>query len=1570
MRKAPTPIGLLFPISRVLQFTSFPTPPVDQTRPPQNSQATRVTQKMEEYATMGSSKRKSRQLSEPVEEPFYSIRGILKENRTQYLVDWEDIDDQKFEPTWEPKENVTEAAIQEWEEKKTQKALDEERKRKRKRKSIDTPSSSREVIEIDDDGDQSEAVQRPAKRTRTPGSKAPIMLNLGKRKSNAAVEVTPPSTKLPKVVKRKPGRPRKDVTDVQSRKDDNEDEMPSKPPPRPRGRPRKSLPGPDVVRKAKEQDDNGQDTNQHGLEQRRERPNVVNVDSSDDDDHDVPLRRLIRKRPVITDFSDDVQHVEERAQPTSAKKRGRPPKVPRPDNTKPTTPAAASRPEEFSMAEIEDSEMYDAAAAQLQRETRSARKQSPGRQPSSPGREQSPVFNEEFSDFRSSQIISGTQPEPSRLEKQITTSPEELTDSQPMVDAAAASSLSAKNSLYEPGATSGSTFVNSTVNSSSSVHTLQIPLIRRFGADAVIPDSQSHLDASSVHISEQQIAGEQQMDDQMETFEDASTESQVVEQADATQQVANHEQPVPESSMVQKPEDAPQPDVAAPATQSEPSLELSTRNKIAEEAASSPIAQGIAEHVSTRSPSPVSLGAVRSSSTSSAPPTEAADKSTQSQSQSQSQSETHHQLPATSQAQNEVQSEAPSSPAPNQESGQNILSHQTQATNQQSHVEQAAQQTSFQLQQPPTQQIPPFEFAQSSAAEATTSSLGFNTQIQSADQTPAHQASAPPSSAPQASVQDESAQGVSIPSSPVASPPSNLPNTIGASAPSPIPSPSDPELSGVHTPTSDMSPTHHPDGTRMTVVEKLKASKAIIAGEFEARRRAEAERIAREKAALAASTAAASNAAASTAAAPSTPTPSKVAAPVLDVRSPKPASAVPARLMSPAVGDREARSPSTVPPVEIIPEETPEEYSRSERYETLLPGQGPQINAETSRPYVSQNLTMNDAVDTDPDNNQHLVSLDFGVSQKDHYKCAFETCKNMIEDFTLHKVWPADSELANQARDFVVQLHYIVNHLDLNNPGASTASQTSQSLQAEWDMTMSSKFRFLKSLLDAAKSQNLHIALLVEPGRLAAILQNFLQGISIMYNVIDGQNNVTNLESTATILLTSVETIYTPSPLDIDMVVALDGSMPSDIITRTQKMLSQQDTLLPTISLVIPLSIEHVERCLPSTLSEAERLHVLISTVTNERLAAGWQSRGADTEFESKASDIISWVLNPAEADWPFYGLPNLQLVEALSSQSGSEDELMVNNNGLSNKRQLDNDEAPLAKRVRVDESLPLTINPADMHITPGALPMSNSHVSDSVAASQHAATLQELHQAQAQLRELTKAMETLQYDHEEQRAEMVKAQKERNDALQREERLMTSNNDLRAKNTLLRDEVLGLKNQLETARVALINHTVPEIAEVEKIKAESLAATVERDREAKRAQMAETQLGYVTTQYQTASTENTKLAAANDQLTASVAELEVKASGEQARLKELNNNALIKKYSGEIKKLRHDLSEREGTMQRMSEELNRLREPRGRVGTRASSIPRSPRAGTREPQSRQGSPSVQRPAHPLSKMN
>ncbi|KAI4765871.1 hypothetical protein E4T52_14062 [Aureobasidium sp. EXF-3400] len=1487
---------------------------------------------------MGPSKRKSRQMSdepEEPEEPYYSVRGILDENKTKYLVDWEDIGSTKYPPSWEPKNFVTGEAIQEWEEEKKQKQLAEERKKKRK------STTARELVQLDNDDDEEPGSEKRHATTNTAsgsGSKSKPSLKLSFGKQKPVVEIDTPTAKVSEPLKRKPGRPRKsEVSIVQPEEDEDAPPLAK----RGRGRPRKSNPVIEVDPKEKEQDDDDEDSEHQsvklhlgkiakpgpstGLKRKRNVNSSEVVDISSDDDSDVPIRtQMKRRRMVVPDSSEEAQLARKEVHRVATpKKRGRPRKYPIPGSVAPipVTPVVTVS---VGTTEIEDSEIFDAAAAQLQREVRSARKRSPSPR-QSPVRQPSPEFDEGVSDFRSSQIVRGTQPELPRAEEQ--TVMEELTDSQSMIDAAAASSLSAKNSLYEP---SGSSFNNTKFNSSSGVHTIPNLLIRRFGPDAVISDSQSYLDGSSVHISEQRTQAEQPTDDQMENIEDATTESQIVVELGVVEQMVIQDLPVPESSIAQKPEDAPQPNVAAPATESEPPLELTTRKDTGGEAASSPVAPGIIHHVSTRSPSPASLGAARSSSTSSAPPTEAADKSTQSQSelQSQPQNQSSSDLPSQNEAPVERLPSPSRSAVINQESGQNTVSVQPQVT-QQSHVEQAAQQVSFQ--QPPTQQRPTLDFVQSSAEEGTPSSLGFNTQIAPAQRVLA----------------------VSIPSSPVASLPSNLPNTIGDSAPSPIRSLSD--LSRQHTPSANMTLELNPDGTPKRVpfgtrVREMRATN-------QARRDAEA----REEA-IAAERAAAERAAAARAV---ISTPSRVAAPVLDMHSPKPASAVPARLMSPAITDREARSPSTVPPVEEPPEETAQNNGESERYETLLPGQGPQINTETSRPYVSQDLTMLD-IDTDSDN-QHLVSLEFQPLQRDHYKCSFDTYKAFVEKFTLHGILPASSQLAKDARDFIRQLHYIVNHVDLNNADTSASSQTTQSLQADWDATMSSKFKFMKSLLDSAKGHNLHVALLVDPGRLAAILQSFLQGINIMYNVIDGQNNVINQESTATIILTSVDSIDTTS-LDMDLIVAIDGTTPKDVITRTQKMFSR-DTLVPTISLVIPLSIEHAEHCLPSTgMSEAQRLHVLVSTVTNERLNAGWQSGGTDTDFERKASDIVSWMLNPAEADWTFYGLPSLQLIEGRGQSS--EDELMVDNSS-SNKRSLEQDndnEVTLAKRLRVDESLPLTINAADMHLAPGTIP-TNSHVSDSVAASQHAATLIELNNARVQIRELNQAMERLQFNCEEQRAQMVKAQKERNEAVQREERLSASNIDLRAKNFSLRDDVLDLKKQLEVANAALLNHSVPERAEIEKSKSEALAAVTETEGQVKRTKMLEEQLDYLRSQYQDRSNENTVLAAANADYAKKVEELEVKASGERARLKAINNDALIKKYQDTVKQLRTVVKEREGTMQRMSEENARLREPRGRVGTRASSIPRSPRAGTREPVSRQGSPSVQRP-HPLRKEN
>jgi hypothetical protein len=60
----------------------------------------------------------------------YKVRSIIDESKTSYKIDWEDdpVTGEKYAPTWEPKANANQAAIDDW--------LLHQKRKKRKRDSI------------------------------------------------------------------------------------------------------------------------------------------------------------------------------------------------------------------------------------------------------------------------------------------------------------------------------------------------------------------------------------------------------------------------------------------------------------------------------------------------------------------------------------------------------------------------------------------------------------------------------------------------------------------------------------------------------------------------------------------------------------------------------------------------------------------------------------------------------------------------------------------------------------------------------------------------------------------------------------------------------------------------------------------------------------------------------------------------------------------------------------------------------------------------------------------------------------------------------------------------------------------------------------------------------------------------------------------------------------------------------------------------------------------------------------------------------------------------------------------
>jgi chromosome segregation ATPase len=182
-----------------------------------------------------------------------------------------------------------------------------------------------------------------------------------------------------------------------------------------------------------------------------------------------------------------------------------------------------------------------------------------------------------------------------------------------------------------------------------------------------------------------------------------------------------------------------------------------------------------------------------------------------------------------------------------------------------------------------------------------------------------------------------------------------------------------------------------------------------------------------------------------------------------------------------------------------------------------------------------------------------------------------------------------------------------------------------------------------------------------------------------------------------------------------------------------------------------------------------------------------------------------------------------------------------------------------------------------------------------------------------------------------------------------------------------LKEETGKLKDDLKTARGSLENSTVPEVAELESLRREKEEALAARTKAEQSLENEKQLQEYLRSEYITASTRAMELAQANDDLQSRVDALEKKATGEAVRLKKLTMDNQTKSAFVEITRLEVQLKNVQKVLQRKEEEL--FKSKRTGIGTRAASVPRSPRVGPTTA-SRGGSPIPDRRVETLKNSN
>ncbi|RMZ17011.1 hypothetical protein D0862_00982 [Hortaea werneckii] len=647
--------------------------------------------------------------------------------------------------------------------------------------------------------------------------------------------------------------------------------------------------------------------------------------------------------------------------------------------------------------------------------------------------------------------------------------------------------------------------------------------------------------------------------------------------------------------------------------------------------------------------------------------------------------------------------------------------------------------------------------------------------------------------------------------------------------------------------------------------------------------------------------------------------------------------------------EQNRRSPSQVPAKEPIPNITQEEMNTSERYETLVPQARESGTEDQRRPASgagSASLSRQQTTSREYGGpRSYVVPVALLGHQRDQYPQTLWWGRGLVERF-LAAPSPSSEDIS-EAEHLLERLRRILVHPDLDNVDTLTHA----------------KFRLLKHLLDGIRDQTLHIAIVTRSERPLQILATFLTGINVPHRLLHDitGSNISNDHEGLMVTLAAVGgegDIGQSSPAD--MVMTLEPSISEE--NSTVKVFAPDaghESIF--ITLVVPGSMEHIDMSVSSTLASPLRLRALVSGAWEYRNEAGKLAEG-DLAPDTVGSSIAQYMsAQEEERQWP---LVNLEPLPDLDSQTESDLQHTSEDTHAGHKRSLIVDDITTdknGKKARHDQpqtsEMPVTINPQDIEMT---------FVSDSVGRSDQALTSSDptsqpalltdterrlhrmLKEAQDRLMEMEQNMSELQFRHEEQRAQLVEVTAARDGAIVTAERAVNKMRELNETVSALKQERTALNSRLDDANVRLQNHSVPELGELEKVRLQAERVQAEKEQLEKRLKSAQEENEYSRAGYQTASQSAQTLSSQNTELENQVLMLQKTATGEQAKLRDMGYDAYSRSLQEENRKLKAMLKDRETIMKFKDEEIARLKEAnRGRMSTRGSSVPRSPRIGS-----------------------
>ncbi|KAF2427575.1 hypothetical protein EJ08DRAFT_353621 [Tothia fuscella] len=608
---------------------------------------------------------------------------------------------------------------------------------------------------------------------------------------------------------------------------------------------------------------------------------------------------------------------------------------------------------------------------------------------------------------------------------------------------------------------------------------------------------------------------------------------------------------------------------------------------------------------------------------------------------------------------------------------------------------------------------------------------------------------------------------------------------------------------------------------------------------------------------------------------------------------------------------------------------------------------------------------------------EFIVPLPFSSQARDQYRRTVKYKEPLVERITGQN-WSHDPSTVPDAELFVQTMRNIATHIDLTNVTTSSQGPVDPVLSMRWDCSVSTKFKFLGYLLNDLRGQSLHVVIICQPGEIVSILERFLQGNKISYSRTDAIANQSSPIASSSLKVTlrpatgeGSDTVLPPANLLLTLDHFIDINEPQ---IRALRQHPSYEQLAPVISLAVVNSVDHIERSLMPSLVGLKRLRVLVRCIAKTRKDAGKHDPGRPS-IEDSAMEVARFVsMRGSQDTWP---LPDIgpfdnndawdlsqglvTMKSAGSSDSGDAKTKAVQKNVQ--KRRLEHvqdDAAESSKKIRMTPQ--------------GDNDASTTRISDSMVGGSSQAHKTPTHPNEtASLRALLKATEErLQETRKAKDEELLSYQTALSDLQFRFEAQTAEKRSLASELTETKRIIVSIQNQNEVgiasiesfkettrdlrerlaeARRALETSAIPEIAAMEKLRQEKEKAEEARAKAEKDKASQDSLNKYLAENYSLASTRAAELGQENEEYAAKNMALEKTASGEIVKVRQMYHSEQQKRLQSENIRLKQEVKNMSSLLQRKEEE-HRNRKPG--VGTRAGSVPRSPRVG---PASRAGSP-------------